>query len=424
MSLKMKAKEPEGSPPNKHDELDALVERFSGPIEGMFDEFRGEQDKRMDERDTALMERLSKQIEEGVAKFQAEWEKADRKYQAPGHEDGDDGRRKGQHFSIARMCRAVASKDWTLAPFEKEVVTEIHKVMSTDVDTAGGYLVPEVQATTIIDLLRAQTVVIELGATEYTGGRPFPYRIPKLTADSVATWIDENQTIPESTPTIGQVTLSPRKLASLVKLSSETVMHSTPVADQVVTNSIAMQMALALDLAALNGTGNGQPIGVVSLAGNSVDFSAGTDPQLYFGLVKMIREQSVDNAFFGSVGWAAHPDVIFKVQTGAGDKGSSGSDPEVARRLLTEKSIDNLIGHPYRTTTQLTAPTGTATGSLILGNWADLIIGRWSALAIRASDTAGGSFEADQLFIRGILHADINVQRANSFCIDTNFPAI
>lgn len=426
MVLNLKATPEKGSPPNKHDELDQLVERFSGPIEGMLADFRAEQEKRMDERDAAQMERLAKRIEESVASFKAEWEKAERRYQVPGHEDGDDGKRKGEKFSIARMCRALASKNWDHAPYEHEVVQELHKAMSTDVDTAGGYLIPEAQATTIIDLLRAQTVVIELGATEYQGGRPFPYKLPKLTGDVTATWTDENETIAESQPTIGQISLRPRKLASFVKLSNETIQHAVPAADAVVQNSIAKQMALGLDLAALRGTGNGQPLGILSLASNTVAFTStalGTAPYVYKGLTKMLREIAIDNAFGGRMAWALHPDVVFAAQIQAGDKGSSGADPEVNRRLLTEKPVEMLLGYPFRTTTQLVSPTGSTTGSVILGDWTQLIVGRWSSLAIRASDTAGTSFQDDQMWIRGILRADVNVQQPTAFCVETSYPA-
>lgn len=416
--------------PNKHEDLDAIARKYAGTIETLLSDYKREADRSATERDEQLLARVEDKIRKQHEQWTEEVKQLDRRYAMPvGAEDGDDGRRKGNKFSISKVAVAVGIKNWDVAPFEKEVITTYHKALSTDVDSLGGFLIPEEHSSQVIDLLRAQVVATELGATEITGGRPMPMLWPKLTGDVAAAWVSENGTIADSNATFGQIALKPRKLASRVKLSTEITAHSAPQADQLVMQSMAKQFALAVDRAAMRGTGNSQPNGIVNLAAASVDFTTGTAPNIYFNLVSMMRAIAVANAESnagGKYGWALHPDVVYKAMISAGDKASSGSDPQVARTLLTDGAPSNFLGRPYRTTTQLVQPTGTpATGgvSLIYADWTELYIGRWSSLAIRASDTASDAFENDQVHVRGILRCDVQVAHNESFAIGIKFPA-
>ena len=409
--------------PNKQVDLEAIAAACAAPVQKLITDFKAEAAKGEEERDENLLAKIASQVDEKLLAWQQEHEKAERKYSVPGSEGGDDGRRKGQKFSIAKMGLAIARKDWDRhAPFEKEVCGAVLKALSTDVDTAGGYLVPEEQMTTLIELLRAETVALEMGATQITASKPFPIKIPKLTADTTATWINEAASIPVSQPTFGQISLTPRKLAARVILSSEVIEHSAPTADAIVNESIAAQIGLGLDYAVLRGTGMAQPLGILSLASNTTNWSTGTAPKWYERLIDTLNQLDLDNALRGKLGFVMHPTQRYNIQVDSGHRGAAGddagSDPTVAHRLLTEAPINMLVGYPFKTTTQLAA-TGS---SLIFGNWADVLVARWSNLVIRASDTTSDAFETDQVHIRGILRADTNVRHGESFCVMTNCP--
>lgn len=404
--------------PSKDEEIQKLGSLIAESVQPLIDKANAEVEKKADERDNALLERIEKQVNDELEKFRAEREKIERKYDVPGAEGGDDGRRKGDKYNLARMGQASRLKTWEFAPFEKEVTDELYKNMGVDPDSGMGYLVPEFRQAGMIDTLKADSVIFELGARELMSPRGRPIKIVKLKTDATANWIGEGNTITASDLVVGQVSLEPRKLAARSILSNELIQDSPEAADKIVERSFVSQLQLGLDLAALNGTGNGQPVGVISLAANSHTFHA-TD--YYVSLMSMLNTLAVDNALRGKLGWALHPTSLFNIQTTAG---VSATDPEVSRRLMTENVYTNLLGYPYRTTTQLPGPADAALdGTIVFGNWDDLLVGMFSSIAIKGSDLAGDSFETDEFQVRGILRADCNVEHGESFCISVNEPA-
>lgn len=408
--------------PSKGEEVSKLAEALVVQIQPLIDETNKELAKGIEERSNAKLEALEGKLNEHIETFEQTKAKVERKYDVPGAESGDDGRRAGEHFNLAKLGLAMRNKNWNLAPFEKEVCDEVQKTMGVDPDSGIGYIVPEFRSSEIIDKLRAQAVVMQLGAREITSPAGRPIKFPKLKTDATANWIGENSSITASDLVVGQVTLDPKKLAARSVLSSELVQDSSGAADQLVEQSFVNQLTLGMDLGALNGSGGGQPIGVISLADNSVDFGGGSSAHTwYIYLNDMISELAVDNALMGNIGWAMHPTALSHIMAAAG--GPTG-EPDVERRLMSAGRPDSLLGYKYAITTQLPAPHDTSgDGSIILGNWDDLLIGRFSNLAIRGSDVAGDAFEYDQFQIRGVLRVDCNVAHGESFCIGLNVPA-
>lgn len=385
--------------PSKDAELDELASKMAGPIDALMRKFALEHEKRFDERDNTLLEQIGKQIDARIAEANEKMATVERKYTVVGAEDGDDGARKGDTYSISRLALASARKDWSIAPFEREVSDELHKTMATDSDTTGGYLVPEFYSDKIIDSLKAQAVVMEMGATEVTVPRGFPIRVPKVTTDVTAVWTPEATEITASDMVIGSMTLTPRTLAARTKLSALLIENSAPAADKIVNMSIASQLALGLDYAALRGTGNNMPLGIINLA--TLTETLGTT-LYYTWLVNMENDVAAVNGIGSRPGFVLHPTVLKNIQLLAG----SSTDPDVERKLLTDGLPTKLIGYPFKTTTQLVA---TGTGCNLFGNWADVWVGRWSNLAIRASDVASDAFEKDEIHVRGLLRADVNI---------------
>ena len=397
------------SVPTKAEELDKLAAHLAGPIEELMRGFMAEYVKGDEARNAAQLERLSKQIDEKVDALNKEAEKVERKFDVPGAEAGDDGKRKGQKFSLAKFGRAIAAKNWDYAPFEREVHNELMKAMSTDVDSAGGYLVPEFYTAQIIEKLLANTVAMQLGATEITATKGFPIKIPRLKTDATAYWVNEGASITASTPAVDQITLTPRTLAARVILSNLLIENSTPTADSIINESFAAQIALGLDYAILRGSGNGQPIGLLNSVTQTLALTAS---KYYLSLIQFPATLAAANALHGNLGFAMNPALLYDIQ---GMAGVTTGDSEVARRLLTAAPENMLIGYKFATTTQL--PLGGIAGCILFGNWADVLIGRWSNLVIKASEETSDAFEKDQVHIRGLLRADTNVRHLESFCI-------
>jgi HK97 family phage major capsid protein len=126
------------------------------------------------------------------------------------------------------------------------------KALNENTNTQGGYLVPEIWASKIYDLIVAKSTAIQL-CEQVTMTSDTLY-FPKVTAASTAYFTDEAGTITASQPTFGQLVLHPKKVAALSRLSSEVMEDSNPSIMNIVTQRLAEDIALKIDYEIYNGT--------------------------------------------------------------------------------------------------------------------------------------------------------------------------
>lgn len=327
-----------------------------------------------------------------------------------------------RQFSVMRAIRAMVDRDWSGARFEKEVSDAICKRAGIAAPLNGGFYIPmEVQkrdltvasptggghlvATDLrpqnfIDLLRARAVVAQLGATMLPGlvGN---VTIPKLTGAATAYWLaNEATAITESQQTFGQLALSPKSVGAYTELSRNLMMQSTPAADTIVMGDFAKVMALAIDLAALEGTGaGGQPTGISGTAG--IGSVTGTS----FALATAIEFQTdlaSGNALTGGCAYLTTPAVAGLLSTRA--RIASTDSITLWRGNVLEGQVEGYRAH---TTTQLTA------GSMIFGDFSQVVIGEWGMLELAMNPYA--NFQAAITGIRAIQSVDVGVRQAAAF---------
>ena len=334
-------------------------------------------------------------------------------------------------FSLFKALRGLVTGNWSDASHEREVLFD-HRTrdLATSPDGAGGYLVPAQEIPELIEMLRAESVVSRAGATWLTELRGAPVTIPRQTAGATAYWVAENAAIQPSDLSFGQVVMTPRKCGALVKLSNELLGLSLPQAEAIVRRDLVEQISLAIDLAALRGSGaNGEPTGVANTPGiNTVALGQNggylTSLDLFFD---MVAELEADNALKGKLAFVTHPKVKaalrkLKAPQYEGDTGGMYQLPPLAIALLaTDRALEEAVGYPIYATTQL--PTNLTKGSstncaeLYFGNWADLLIGQWGGLSILASPHAGDAFAKDQTWVRVTALMDVAVRHPESFCL-------
>lgn len=386
-----------------------LFDELHTQVASSVEELRAEFSKNFATRDTELCEKIQRQVNDALEKMAALQEKYEKAYSLPGVEV-ESPIKKG--FSISRAALAIQLRDHSYAPYEHEVFKEMRtRAMTAGDDPQGGYLVPTEISGEFIDRLRADAIVMQLGARMFDVVGAGTLVVNKLKTSVAASWIGESTQITETKPTFGQMTFKPRKLAAMTKIPNELITDSAGFADEIVRMDFAQQFALALDLAALNGSGNVQPIGVIQQPGVLTESLASID---YQSLIAVMFEMAKANSWKGKLGWAIHPIVLEKIQTMGN---STAPDIDIARRLLTEAPITQLLGFPFFTTTQLPS---TGTGPLIYGNWEELWVPTWKRLELRASDSAGAAFEDDQTWVRGIARMDVGVRHPESFVVATN----
>jgi HK97 family phage major capsid protein len=148
------------------------------------------------------------------------------------------------------------------------------RALSEGTDSAGGFTVPEVLSAELIDLLRAQSVVIAAGArtVPLTSNK---MSVAKLATDPVPTWRTENSSVTESEPTFAQMTFEPKSLAVMTKVSFELMADSINISREL-PRILAAALAQELDRVALLGAGSSpEPLGVINMSGISTEALGG-----------------------------------------------------------------------------------------------------------------------------------------------------
>lgn len=266
----------------------------------------------------------------------------------------------------------------------------------------GGNIVStELNASSFIDVLRGEMFLTKVGAT-FLPGLTGNQAIPKLTAGATGSWMADELTAPsKSTLTIGQVTMSPKQASCHGEYSRRLFLQSTPAIDALLTRDLATGLAYTISAAALNGTGsNGQPKGITAYttgAGLNVsDFAAATPT---YDEVVAMRTAIRSDKVMGPLSFVAGASMTGRLLTTEQFSGSNG---------MPILNNDRVIGFPYFECEQVT------TDDLILGHWADLMVGLWGGLELivnpYALDTAGA--------VRITVHqnVDVAVRHIESFC--------
>tara|TARA_Y100000310_G_scaffold336739_1_gene422126 strand:- start:34000 stop:35220 length:1221 start_codon:yes stop_codon:yes gene_type:complete len=398
--------------PNLQAAFEQQLESLGKSLESTIEEWREAESGKRDELSQQI-----KALEGAVAEVKSSLADESRSH-LPGIEVAKNGEREA--FSMARACRAIASKNFTSAPYEKEVFDNTReKAMSSGVDPAGGYIVPEDALAGVIERLKANVIAYDLGARDLavTGT---PVTIPKITSSATGYWVSENSTITASDLGFEQINMTPKTLAGRVILSNLLLETSVPAADSVIEEDLASQLGIALDLGILDGSsggGSGEPVGIMQNTGVSTvtaaAYQVGTPPTAA-EMMEFLTNLDTENALFGRLGWALHPLALAEIRLMTVDFGDI-SVPLDNMNMATGGPA-NILGHPYRTSTQMTAPTASAgIRSILFGNWDSVMVARWGGLRLLASDSSDDAFSKDQTHIRATMRCDVALRHPEAF---------
>lgn len=345
--------------------------------------------------------------------------------------------KEAQQFSFIRAINALAKGDWSLAPYEKEASDAVAKklrkeprgcfvpydVLTTPLKRAvtkagtGQYLIEtELRIQDFIELLRSKVMVRKLGA-RVLGGLVGNLAIPKQTGGAVAYWLpDETTEITESTPTFAQVGLTPKVVGALTEVSHTMLRQSSPDIEQMVREDLATTLALAIDAAAIKGTGtNGEPTGIINTSGISV-VAIGTDggaPQ-YSHIVSLWSAVAQQDAAMGRLAWLTNAIMIAKLSQ---TEKAASTGKFIIEELPGEDGITTMLGIKCGMSNQvpsnLTKGTNNDCSAIIFGNWADLMIGEWGAIDLLADPYTKSATGAVR--VRVLQDVDIALRHTESF---------
>jgi HK97 family phage major capsid protein/HK97 family phage prohead protease len=279
---------------------------------------------------------------------------------------------------------------------------------------AGNTVATDLLAERFIDVLRNRMVLNTLGA-QFLTGLQGNVAIPRKTAAADVYWVGENSAPSESTnkPAFDQVTMSPKTLAAYVDYSRRLMLQSSLDVEAMVRNDLATSIAVAMDGAAIAGSGTNRPTGVLNTSGiGSVTLGTNGGAPTWQMVVDLVKEVELDNALTGAASFLTNGQV--KARLASLPRQSSG----VEGNFILGPDINNLYGFPIVVSQQVPANlskgTNTANlGAMIFGVWSDLLVGQWSGIDLMADPYTGSN--AGTVRIVAFHDCDFAVRHPESF---------
>ncbi len=299
------------------------------------------------------------------------------------------------------LCEKIGREPTSLGNFYVP-----HEVQTRDLTAAsgggGGYLIDTRQpAGSFVDALRAASRVMQLGAT-LLPGLTSNVVLPKQSTTSTTGWLSgEASQATESQASYVQVSLTPKTVAAFSEVSRQLILQTSPAADGVVLRGLGSDVATAVDLAALSGSGaSGQPTGITNAAsigaftGASLSLAALSDAQLDILNANVPGE---------ALGYLTTPTIAVLLKARQRASGTS--------TFLWEGSVRNGLveGLPAWSTNQMAAAT------MLCGDWSQLVIGEWGILEIETDPFT--KFSSALVGVRAIWTVDIAVRYPQAFSL-------
>ncbi len=316
---------------------------------------------------------------------------------------------------MVRLLAAAQGNQQAAAQMAKDgnFGADVHMALSTVTPGAGGVLVPTNFASDVIEALRPTSVLRKMGVTSLplNNGN---LTMPRITGNTVVTYIGTEQDIPLTGMTFGDTKLSAKKAAALVPVSNDLLRMSgvNPRVDGLVANDLTVSMGLSEDLHFIRADGSGVlPKGLRHWAIAQHVLTAPANPDLaaidlFLGGL-MLRIETA-NVMMASCGWLMHPRTLRWLQS-LRDGNGNKAYPEIDQGQLK--------GYPVGLSNQIPVNLGDLgdESEIYFVNFADMMIGEDMDLVIDFSKEAaykdgGGNmvsaFQRDQTLVRVIAKHD------------------
>lgn len=280
--------------------------------------------------------------------------------------------------------------------------------------TAGGNTVAtNLLGASFIDLLRNKMSLTAMGA-QFLTGLVGNIAIPRHTSGAAAYWVAESGAPTESQAAFDQVTMAPKTVGAFSDISRKLLLQSSIDVEAFVRADLAAVMALAIDAAALNGSGAGnQPRGIMQTAGIAT-VAGGTNgaAPTWGHIIDLETQVAIANADVGAMGYLTNAKVRGKL------KGSTKANNQ--NGFVWEAGDAPLNGYRAGVSNQVPSnlTKGSANGvasAILFGNWADIIIGQWGALDLMVDPYTGATGGTVRVVV--LQDVDVAVRHAESFAV-------
>ena len=271
----------------------------------------------------------------------------------------------------------------------------------------GGYLVgTELQYQ---EALRKRLVLVNAGAA-YVGGLVGNITLIEGTGVSVS-WEGENDEVADSKKSFSTRDAKPKRCAVNVPISKQLAIQSSFDVDQLIMSDIYAAHAEALEAAALNGSGSGEPTGLLNTSSvKTVEMGTNGAVPDFASMVKLETEIALQNADQVSMAYISNPKIRGLLKTTLKANNVPG--------YIWERNEVN--GYPIYTSnlvpSNLTKGTSASKCSAILfGDWSKLWIMSWGGLDIVVDPYSLKKQGAYEVTLNA--YHDIFVRRKEAFAV-------
>jgi len=242
----------------------------------------------------------------------------------------------------------------------------------------GGFAVPPEWRSEIMRLVMGEDSILARTDRQSVSGNTITFPVDETTAwqstGGIQTyWDSEASTISQSKPSLTDLTIKLSRLTSLVPVTEE-LLEDAPAMSGYVTSKAGEKMAFKVNDAIINGTGVGQPLGImnapctVSVAKVTSQTAATFHADNAVAMMARMPAQS-----FGNSVWLINQDVVpqilklgFAVTTAAGTAAGAGALYLPPNGLANQSTYGSLLGRPI-IVTEACATLGTV-GDVILAD--------------------------------------------------------
>ena len=143
---------------------------------------------------------------------------------------------------------------------------QISNVLQEGIDPQGGYLVPDEYDKRLIDILTEENIMRTLGTNITTSGE---HKINIAATKPAAAWIEEGGTLTFGDATFDQIILDAHKLHVAIKVTEELLYDNAFNLENYILTQFGKALSNAEEDAFINGTGIGQPLGILAETGGA-----------------------------------------------------------------------------------------------------------------------------------------------------------
>lgn len=227
-----------------------------------------------------------------------------------------------------------------------------------------------------VPYLYPATVMTQLGATYLTGLRD-GFDLINQDGGSTATWEGEVDANAETNPTVAKTQVRAKRLGAYAIFSKQLMVQGVVDIERMVREDLATSIGQALEVAAINGSGNAPiPRGILNTSGigDVAGGAAGAVPT-WANLVELESDVNGANAPMGRRAYLMTPGMFGKLKTVSKDTGSG-------MFIIQDNELN---GYPVYFTSNVPSnlvkgASGEVCHAIIYGNWEELYLLNWGGL--------------------------------------------